>query len=115
MKRPRQDPPVVAPGTPATNCIGSDCYPYTVLKQLGGKGTRLIVVEEEAKVISGPYNIGDLVEYEIHVTDVTNPEELDKAFDQSRIARWRPSRGCFTVGGSPLWLGHRRRYRDPCF
>jgi hypothetical protein len=93
-------PPV---GTPATISVGSDSYPATVIRSTS-KGT-VWVQEDDAVCLS---------------RNAHNSEVQDWAYTRNpngRVLRCRrrKNRIPWFSSGTPVYMGFRRRYNDPCF
>lgn len=89
-------------GDGAFSVVGSDRYPYTVTK-VSKSGATIEVRRCRARVVSGSWTVGPrpVIEY----------EETDQ---ESEVARWSRSKGCFvTPGGSRIVTGERSYYQDP--
>lgn len=89
-------------GAPATIAIGSDSYPATVIRVTPKSIT---VQEDHAVCISGNSHCSEHQEWQItaNTTGVT------------WTARWSEKRQRYQSHGTPIYVGHRRRYNDPCF
>jgi hypothetical protein len=90
-------------GTPATIVIGSDRYPATVIRTTS-KGT--VWVQEDDAVCESKNAHNSEMQF---WTYQRNPN--------GRVLRCRPrkNRIPWTSGGTPVYMGFRNRYNDPCF
>jgi hypothetical protein len=88
-------------GDGVTISVGSDSYPGTIIAVT----SKTIMVREDAAVcISGCYAT------EIQDWQIT-PDPNGRVFR----AQWSEKRQCYRDHGTPVYVGHRRRYNDPCF
>ena len=93
-------------GDGATYCVGSDCYPYTIIEIISEK--KLVVQADNSKMVGGSYYGEQEYEY------TPNPDGGKFTITLRKNGRWIP------VGGNSrsdcgFSVGHRRKYRDPHF
>lgn len=89
-------------GDGATIRIGSDSYPATVVKVTPKS---IVVQEDDAICTSRNAHNSELQEWQI----TPNPQ------GRKWTARWSEKFQRYQSHGTPVWVGHRRRYNDPCF
>jgi len=97
-------------GDGATQCVGSDCYPATVIKvdiQKGGTGRVTVTIQSDnyqRADSNGPYTEDQTYTY------TPNPN------GGTTQVRW--TKGGWRIGGmrgTPVYFGSRRAYQDPSF
>jgi hypothetical protein len=89
-------------GDGATISVGSDSYPATVIKVTPKSIT---VQEDYATCISGNSHNSEDQRWQI-TRDLSG---------RITTARWSEKRQRYQSHGTPVYVGHRRRYNDPCF
>lgn len=94
--------PAVKIGDGATISVGSDSYPATVIRVT----PKSITVQEDSAVcVSGNSHNSEMQDWQI----TRNPN------GPITVARWSEKRQRYQSHGTPVYVGHRRRYNDPCF
>lgn len=91
-------------GDGATLAIGSDAKPYTVVG-FSESGSTVYVRRDNYKRVDDRGYYTESQDYE-YTPDPEAPVQ------KAHLSR---KRGCYRLNGLPLWLGHRRAYRDPSF
>lgn len=99
MIKPEFVRPTVGDG--ATMYVGSDCYPYTVVK-VSPSGKTIEMREDHYRIVSGDGSFQRGIP-EISYSPQPNAVPLTVRYT-NRGWRWR---------GSPVSVGFRRYYRDP--
>lgn len=88
-------------GDGVTLQIGSDSYPGTIIAVT----PKTIMVQEDRAIgITGTY-FSEIQEWQI------TPDANGRVFR----ARWSEKHQRYQDHGTPIYVGHRRRYNDPCF
>ncbi len=97
----------VVVGMGATYCIGSDCYPYTVVEVISQK--KIVVTGDEYKPAVGFEYYGN------QIYDYTpQPNGHRKVLTLRKNGRWIPQ-GSPMKGSCGFAIGSKRAYRDPSF
>ena len=98
---------IVVVGMGATYCVGSDCYPYTVVE---------VINQKKIVVTSDMYKATDKSEYygSQDYTYTSNPDGHRMVLTLRKNGRWIPQ-GSPMRGSCGFTIGYRRAYRDPSF
>ena len=89
-------------GDGATIGIGSDCYPATVVAVTP---KTITVQEDSASCVSGNAHNSECQDWKIQ-----------RNFNGVVwTAHWSEKFHRYQSHGTPIYVGHRRRYNDPCF
>lgn len=89
-------------GDPATECVGSDRYPYTVVA-VSPSGKTIKAQQDREVFVKGSEADGSAeYVYERNPKSAVREYRLDK-------------NGVYRHFGTPLIVGHRRYYRDPSY
>jgi hypothetical protein len=92
-------------GDGATEGLGSDRYPYTIIEVIS---PRKIVVQEDHAEFKGKTLLSELQ----HWVFTRNPEGRKVTLTLRKDGRWRRV-GKSSQRSSSFSIGHRSRYRDP--
>lgn len=94
-------------GMGATKYLGSDRYPFTIIKVLSP--TTIVVQEDDANLIEGNYYN---TEHQVHEY-TRNTESREVTLTKRKNGRW-VERGD-SMKGTPYSIGERDRHNDPSF
>ena len=97
---------VVHVGDGATEGVGSDCYPYTIVEI---KSDRRVVVQRDNYKRTDKNGFSESQEYEYSPC----PEAAKIVVTLRKNGRWVKVGQSSNYGG--FYLGNRRAYQDPCF